>query len=290
MKAPSEEKRRGWGRLLLNSRWASKVVARPAERLTPKVAVGHALFRIAGVDRTHIIGCSRSGTTMLHLAMIRFSGVALAQEETEISHPYLSERLRIGFDALVSGTKHYITKRNFDWFEPKNVDLAIARIASENIGLIDVVRDPRDVLLSRYPGSKSEAQGLTYVTGEHWHRSILAEDRVMAALRQHARKVVLRYEDIILDPAGTEARICEALDFHVDPRTKGIDHVKDNVALVRPRFNTEEIKALGGLRNMDASSIGRWKRVDYQALVRSLTPEIRTRMAAFCEQHRYDPL
>jgi hypothetical protein len=267
------------------------VATHPPLRLSAKAVVGRAMFRLAGVDRTHIIGCSRSGTTMLHLAMVRFRDVVLARAETEISHPYLSDRLRIGFDALVSGKQqHYVTKRNYDWFEPRNVDLAISYVLHENIALIDVVRDPRDVLLSRYTGSKSEAQGRTYVTAEHWYRSILAEERMLAALDQHARKVVLRYEDMIIDPAGTEARIVAALGLGLDPRTKSLDHVKDNFALVGARFDEEEIKALGGLRNMDPGSIGRWKQGSHDNLARSLEPHVRARMAAFCEEHGYDPL
>jgi hypothetical protein len=37
-----------------------------------KAVIRKALFSIARIDRIHIIGCARSGTTMLHLAMACF--------------------------------------------------------------------------------------------------------------------------------------------------------------------------------------------------------------------------
>jgi hypothetical protein len=62
----------------------------PAQRslyARSKQAIGRALFALSGYERIHIIGCSRSGTTMLHLAMTCFQNTTISEEETEVEHP-----------------------------------------------------------------------------------------------------------------------------------------------------------------------------------------------------------
>src|ERR1041384_3271316 len=88
-----------------------------------KAALGRALFALAGIDRIHIIGCGRSGTTMLHLAMACFKNVTLSKSESGIQHPHLRERLGLALRlGTVSGRKHYVTKRGSGWINPHHVD------------------------------------------------------------------------------------------------------------------------------------------------------------------------
>src|SRR5438552_11969446 len=90
---------------------------------TAKNTIRKVLFALSGMDRIHIVGCSRSGTTMLHLAMIRFANVILSETETDTFHPYLSERIRLGLQmGWRPGRKHYVTKREPGWFLTRNVD------------------------------------------------------------------------------------------------------------------------------------------------------------------------
>jgi len=253
-----------------------------------KEAISRALFSLSGFDRIHIIGCSRSGTTMLHLAMACFSNVMLSGSETRIQNPYLRERtilaLRHGWRP---NRKHYVTKRAFGWFKPDQLDLLAQHTRFENIGLIHLVRDPRDVILSRHAGSKSEAAGSAYVTDEHWYDSIAAADRLFEGLADHRRKLTLRYEDLVLDPLRAERQIADAFGLERNPKALPIDRVKDNFERLNIRFGREGIQALNGLRNMDSRSIARWRQNPTTTPFETGNSKIRARFEVFCAEHGY---
>ena len=91
---------------------------------------------------------------MLPLAMVCFQNVTLSESETSIQYPYLPKRLKLALNlGWRPGPKFYITKRGSGWYHQSRVDLLLSHVRLENIGLIHLVRDPRDVLLSRYAGS-----------------------------------------------------------------------------------------------------------------------------------------
>ena len=251
--------------------------------------VGIKVFQLSGIKRIHIIGCSRSGTTMLHLAMVRFADTMLADGESDVAYPNLLERVRCGLRAAASGrTLHYVTKRNFAWFTPENTKRLVTHVRSENIALINLVRDPRDVMLSQYKGSVSETEGRHYVSPEHWYGSVLASDEILAALHDHAAKVTLRYEDVIREPARTETTIATRFGLRTNAEALSIDRVKDNFDRLGVQFDSREIEALGNVRNMDPASIGRWKELGLPPTIAQASPTIRKRLASFCAEHGYD--
>ncbi|MEM9058057.1 MAG: hypothetical protein AAGD86_11295, partial [Pseudomonadota bacterium] len=77
------------------------------------------LFPLFGVTRIHIVGCARSGTTMLHYAMLAFDGVHLSTTESDVMlDPGLGESLALLWRAATTrGPVCYVTKRNYGWFE-----------------------------------------------------------------------------------------------------------------------------------------------------------------------------
>jgi hypothetical protein len=252
-----------------------------------KAVLARFFFSLARIDRLHIIGCSRSGTTMLHAGMVCFENVFLSAAETPIHFPYLAKRielaLRIGSDP---GRKHYITKRNRGWFKPPNRAELIAQTRFENIGLIHIVRDPRDVFLSMHSGDKQSEK--PYVTREHWYDSILAADTVFEELRDYPRKLVIRYEDVVREPSLAEERIATTFELRRDARALPMNRVKDNFERLDVQISSSFIGALNGLRNMDEKSIGRWRGEEDSVKTETLPPEIRTRYLKFCEEHGYD--
>ncbi len=253
-----------------------------------KAAFRKALFSLSRIDRIHIIGCSRSGTTMLHLAMVCFENVTLSEFETGAGYPYLAERIKLALSlGWRPGRKFYITKRGPGWYLPHKIDILLAQTRLENIGIIHLVRDPRDVMLSKHGGS-TEKPDSAYVSHEHWYRSIAAADRVFESLADHKRKLVLRYEDLVLDPAGTQQRIAATFGLKANPAALPIDRVKDNFANLNIRFDSDELKALNGLRNMDSRSIGRWRQGGIAPIVGTMEPSMRARFEAFCAEHRYE--
>jgi len=242
-----------------------------------------ALFSLARIDRIHIIGCSRSGTTMLHLAMMCFQNVVLSEFETGINYPPLRKRaelaLRYGWRP---GRKHYVTKRLATWHHARQANELIERVRSEKIGLIQLVRDPRDVMLSRYPGSPEP-----YVSGQHWYDSISAADRIFHELGSYPRKLTVRYEDLVLNSAHAGRTIESVFGLRQNPGAFPISQVKDNFEHLRVRFASFALRNLSGLRNMDANSIGKWRRESNAPGIDTFAPHIHDRLMAFCAEHGY---
>ena len=200
------------------------------------------LFDVAGIERIHVIGCARSGTTLLQLAMACFSGVVLAEDESSPSHPFLGERARLAMKlGWRRGRKFYITKRDSGWYFPKHRDALQAVTRAENIGLILMVRDPRDVMLSRHVGSKMGPPEDAYVTPQRWYESILAGQHIFEVLADHPRKLVLRYEDLVNAPAEAERRLSECFGLSRNPEAFPIDRVKDNKGARKTAFGAVKL-------------------------------------------------
>jgi hypothetical protein len=241
-------------------------------------------FRLARIRRIHIVGCARSGTTMLHLAMACFANALLSEDESGINYPYLRKRvslaLRFGWRP---GTRWYITKRGVNWARPDNVVQLIQRVQFEQIGLIHLVRDPRDVMLSRHSG-----QDQPYVSPEDWYESIVSADRIWAALNNYSRKVTIRYEDLVCHPERTEADLMRAFGLHRNPNAFSIDRVADNFERLVFRFEAHQLEALNGLRNMDRNSVGKWRSID-DSPIGQMSAVIKARFDSFCAEHAYGP-
>jgi hypothetical protein len=168
---------------------------------------------------------------------------------------------------------------------PHYAEDLIEQTRLENIGLIHLVRDPRDVMLSRHLRDNRDQP---YVSIEHWYRSILAADRIFEALKTHTRKLTLRYEDVVRDPGGAEQGICAAFGLQRDAKAFSINRVKDNVQHMGIHIDGfKDTPALNGLRNMDERSIGRWRDSGAPS-IETMDPAVRSRYIAFCEEHGYD--
>lgn len=251
-------------------------------------AVRRMLFSMAGVERIHIIGCSRSGTTMLHLAMGCFANVMLSEEETNPHYPFIGERARIALRVgWRPGRKFYITKRDSGWYKPKHRDALIALTRLENIGLIYMIRDPRDVMLSRHAGSKRGSPEEAYVTPQHWYESVTAGEYIFQALSSYPRKLLLRYEDLVTEPEKAEQEMVDCFGLTQNPDAFPIDRVKDNYERLKIAFGNDQIVALNGLRNMSPSSVGRWRQHPEEEAIRTAPAPIRERLAAFCAEYGY---
>ena len=260
----------------------------PAQRsiiARSKQALGRALFALSDFERIHIIGCSRSGTTMFHLAMTCFQNTTISEEETEVEHPYLAERLRILMrTGYQPGPKFYVTKRIHGWFQPEHIERLLRATRNENIGLIHLVRDPRDVLLSRYAGSDQP-----YVSPQHWYDSIVAADTIFSSVDPGTKTLTLRYEDLVLAPQSTQKKIEDRFGMRQDPNAFSIDRVRDNFERSQIQFKDFALRNLKGLRNAEAGSIGQWKK-NGNVQMGDLAPQIAARLSAFSAEHGYEPI
>lgn len=221
-----------------------------------KSVLGRAIFSAARIRQIHIIGCSRSGTTMLHAAMAAFADVELHPAETCAAQPTPAERLAIARRmGLGSGRpRWFITKRAWGWFQPHELEALAQRAIAERVGIIHLVRDPRDVLLSRHATSNRDR----YVTPGHWRASIEAARWLEARVHPPCAWLTLRYEDIVLDPRSVERALAGTFGLRLRPGAQ-IDRVKDSLASAGVALEGYMAINMQGVRNADRKSIGKWR-------------------------------
>lgn len=231
--------------------------SRQPARPRAKLKLRSWLLDAAGVRRVHIVGCARSGTTMLHYAMIAFADTMLIDKEISVlwaptlrqSGGLLAARLR------GAATKHVVTKREYGWYLPRHVDDLVDCTLREQIGIINIVRDPRDVFSSHHA---LDVPDKLYVEPERWLASVRAGDEIFDRLGAYPNKLTLRYEDLVTDPRTAQARIASAFGLTLRPGIESIGHLKDN--LDRLQASTDMAVYLHQIRNFDPRSIGAWRR------------------------------
>lgn len=214
------------------------------------------LLEIARIRRVHIIGCSRSGTTMLHYAMSAFKDTYIYEKETTLwNFPDKNELASLFFKNLFSKNPLYlITKRNPSWYKEKNIDDLINLIREHNIYLIYIVRDPRDVLTSKHKLHKDSY----YVDMDRWKNSVNGGERVIDELSDYKRMLVVRYEDLVVNPGVIERSIMSMTGLVKRENVESISKLKDNIENSES-IDGEMIPYMHKLRNFDISSIGRWQ-------------------------------
>ena len=252
-----------------------------------KAALRRAALRVAKVRRIHIIGTSRSGTTMLHYAMLAFAGTILHDEETDPEFaPALRESFALALPKL--GTRaqlHYVTKRNSLWFASPSIVRLVQRIHYDGVGLIHIIRDPRDVLTSVH----KNASGTDYYLDPMiWVRSICAADTLDKSACPVSHMLTLRYEDVVLRAEQSQMRVAKHFDLQLRPGVTSWANLRENLDKLRvtPAMET----ALHRLRDFDPASIGGWRRDERKrAYVKELLADasIGPKLREILARHRY---
>ena len=227
-------------RAAMDDRRARAVAGPPRRRLRERLAQGPA-GRLAGLKapEAHLVICGfpRTGSTLLQL-MVESCLPGVRGFDGEVRALDVAGRALRGAGVLV-------TKRPDDVAEIAAIRAA-CRAAGTRPVFVAMVRDPADCLTSvhkAYPATRGY-----YLSPERW-ASVYAAIR---AVEGDPDVLVLRYEDLVTDPAAAEARITEALGVAAS-RPFARWH---EAASARARDSMTE-GALGGLRSLDAGGIGR---------------------------------
>lgn len=179
--------------------------------------------------RVHIVGAPRSGTTLLAELMVasfRFDGHA-PHEMSIFSRP----------------------DRELDLFCSKNPqDVLHARpllAIDRNLWVVYVLRDPRDVIVSRH-GKAPDKYWSNLFVWKFYHR---AACRIM----DHPRFIVVRYEELVRDPDAVQAELMARMPF-----LERANAFSDYHRTARPSEGS--LKAMRGVRPVSSDSIGAWRR------------------------------
>ncbi len=189
-------------------------------------------MRSLGFTRVHITSCTpRSGTTLLTELMTHgFRFDAWSEHEMDLfNRPRPSQ---CHGRVLTKSPTDIVTSRYL-------LDLW------KDLWVICVVRDPRDVVVSRHRGAPDRY----YVGLNNWKEGYGHMQRLAA----HPRVLTLRYEDLAEDPDGVQAKIAAFLPWLERRAAFSTFH-----EVARPSEGSS--KALGGVRPVSSSSVGAWRR------------------------------
>ena len=196
----------------------------------------------------HIVGCSpRSGTTLLHEAMVTCFRV-----DKHYDHELRFNQVTANDGEIV------ITKR------PKDTMYMPAVIDDPELYVVYVMRDPRDVIVSRHAKDKD-----LYYSNIRLFRELHGYAKSIAS---HERFLQVNYEEFVSKPDIVQAKIARKFrwlerlydfsDYHLHAR------VSDKSRL-----------AMNEVRPIAPTSVGKWKqnlpRIKAQQLTHgSLTPDL----------------
>ncbi len=160
-------------------------------------------------------GCGRSGTTLLQAVLGAHPSVYAIPEETGFFCPgaYLQPPppdAPIGsLDLFRARFLSAMPESKARWSEktPKNIHFfrKILDLFGQDVRLIQVIRDGRDVVLSRHPLDYSRH----WVSPERWIESI----RAGLPFSDHPQVATVRYEDLVLDFDETMRRLSGFLEL-----------------------------------------------------------------------------
>lgn len=197
----------------------------------------------------HIVACSpRSGTTLLHEAMVTCFKV-----DKHYDHEVRFNLVSAQSDQLL------ITKRPKDtMYMPAVID------ADPELYVIYVLRDPRDVIVSRHDKERK----MYYSNIRLWREM----HNFAKSMVGNERFLQVRYEDFVSSPDITQDKI--AATFPWLERIHDFSSYHDHA-----QVSDKSVKAMRGVRPIAPTSIGVWQqhlgRIKGQQMIHgSLTPQL----------------
>lgn len=140
-----------------------------------------------------------------------------------------------------------IPKSSRRWCEktPKNIQYfdKILEYYENRVRLIHIVRDGRDVVVSKHPKHNPDQY---WVPIERW----IGDTALAVELEDHPNMFTLRYEDLVLDFASSIEKICRFIDEPITAEMQEwLEHtnVRKSKHLLKP------------VENLYKDSIGRWR-------------------------------
>lgn len=196
----------------------------------------------------HIVACSpRSGTTLLHEVM-----VTCFRADKHYDHEVRFNLVDADDGQIV------ITKR------PKDTMYMPSVIDDPDLYVIYLLRDPRDVIVSRHGKDKN----MYYSNIRLWREL----QEYALELADHPRFLQVRYEEFVSQPDAVQEKIAGRFPW-LEKRHAFSEYHKHAVVSEKSKL------AMNDVRPIASSSVGKWKsnlpRIKAQQLVHgSLTPDL----------------
>jgi len=184
--------------------------------------------------RLFIFGCARSGTTLLLHLFRTFDGTTVWDEDhclsTLIEHP---------------SQGWVVAKRT-----PRCADHLIADVPRfRPVWIVNILRDPRDVVTSRLQLRPHAPQGY-YCDFSRWQRDVEVGQAIQGL---HLRLLQLRYERLVAEPDAVQQDLAAILDLSASAR------FSDFPRTLPGDLSPFTLNWLGRPRPLDARGVGRWR-------------------------------
>ncbi len=180
------------------------------------------------MKRIHIVGCPRSGTTLLmELMTACFEPDAACDHEISVFEP-TPENAGIYFSKKPTDILH--VKHIFD--------------RDPNLFVLYLVRDPRAVITSKHHSNRH----IYFCNYKIWKKC----DAAAQGYEGHPRFLELRYEDLVAAPDLCQKKILAKFSF-----VKKQHDFSGYEGFARPPENA--LKAMEGLRPVTTASLEKWK-------------------------------
>lgn len=181
-----------------------------------------------GIQRILICGCARSGNTvMLHLMETGFENV-----EKNIDGPGNEAFPKKAIEGKVVAGKFPKMIRKLD------------KVMRDDLGVIYMMRDPRDVLVSKHFLKPNKY----WTPPNRWIEAAeIAED-----FKDHPNVMLLKYESLVSNPNRVQKHIAQKFGLEI----------KRPFAECHKYFDQEDqvnLNTMNGARPLDPSRIGNWK-------------------------------
>lgn len=207
-------------------------------------------------------GCGRSGTTLLLSILSAHNEIFACPRELNLFEGAREKGQELEVPKLYRLYRTFITEKikptanRYCEKSPSNIRHVewISRLHSGNFKMIQIIRDGRDVVLSRHPRNPEKY----WVTPERWIDDVATGMNYLA----HPNVHTIRYEDLVSDFENTITGICNFLEIEVSAEIlQWHDHttVQKNKAL----FST--------IQKINNTSVGKWKNRAFDEKVKQLT-------------------
>ncbi|WP_133300596.1 sulfotransferase [Seongchinamella sediminis] len=180
------------------------------------------------MKRLHIVGCPRSGTTLLmELVSTCFASGGYCEHELSI------------FEPVADVADVYFSKQPNDIRQLRHIFHR-----DEQLYVIYMGRDPRAVITSKH----RENPGQYFCNYRVWHEC----DQAAQRYETHPRFLRLRYEDLVSDADAVQRQIVQRFGFlrQLHPFSEFHLHSQPSAASQR---------AMNGLREVNRESLDKWR-------------------------------
>lgn len=210
-------------------------------------------------------GCRRSGTTLLlSLLSVHPDIYAVPYETTAFSPGCYGEQVDLGEAFYIDFLYDHLQREDVAleeyerWCEKSPMNVRFADRALDYFGdkarFLHIVRDGRDVITSRHPNAPDRY----FVPPARWVTDVSHGRRI----EDDSRVLTIRYEDLVEDYLSVMRKICTFI---------GERFPEDALDAYPESAQFQESSAwFATAREVNASSVGRWKEQEHQDVVEEL--------------------